>query len=127
MDLSKITKAYIKIRDARTELKREYDEKDVKLKEDLLKLEGVLLNFLTTNKMDSIRTEVGTVFRQEEIKPSASDWSALYDWIKDNDAFEFLEKRVSRGAVREYMEMHEGGVPPGVSIYREYVVRVRRS
>lgn len=122
-----MTKAYVKIRDARTELKRDFEEKDSALKAKLERIEAEMLKFLQENNTDSVKTANGTFYRQEEITPTGSDWDALYRWISENDAFDALERRIKKGFVKEYMETHEGGVPPGVSVYREYVVRVRRS
>jgi hypothetical protein len=126
LDLGKITKAHINIRDARNQLRKQYEEADTELKAAQAKLEGVMLDHLNNHGMESVRTEAGTFYRQEEITPSASDWNALYDWIKDNDAWDALERRIKKTFVKEYQEAHNGGLPPGISVYREYVVRVRR-
>jgi hypothetical protein len=127
IDLGQVTKAHINIRDARTALRKQYEEADADLKKSQEKLESVMLDHLNRHGMDSVRTEAGTFYRQEEITPSAADWNALYDWIKDNDAWDALERRIKRTFVKEYQEAHNGGLPPGISVFREYVVRVRRS
>lgn len=130
MDVAKITKAYVAIRDKRAEIKKAFDEEYSSLGEKLARLEAELLRLMQDQKSDAIRTEFGTVYRQEEVKPSCSDWAALDAWEKTNphiNASDILEKRVSKKFVTEYMENNDGALPPGVSIYREYVVRVRRS
>lgn len=127
MNTNTLTKAYVKLRDARTALKREFDEKDNALKAKQERLEAEMLRFLQENNLDSVRTETGTFYRQEDITPTGSDWQLFYDWVAKNDAFDALERRIKKGFIKEYMETHEGGVPPGVSVYREYVVRVRRT
>jgi hypothetical protein len=127
IDLGQVTKAHINIRDARTALRKQYDEADAELKKAQEKLESVMLDHLNKHGMDSVRTEAGTFYRQEEITPSAADWNALYEWIKDNDAWDALERRIKKTFIREYQEMHSGGLPPGVSVFREHIVRVRRS
>lgn len=126
MDLTTVVKAHVNLRDARNTIRKDYEAQDEKLKAAQTRLEALMLDFLQQNNMDSVRTEAGTFYRQEEIKPSASDWSAFYEWIKQNDAFDALEKRVTKTFIKDYMEQHEGGVPPGISVYREYVVRIRR-
>lgn len=127
MDMTQVTKAHINIRDARHKMRHEFEAKDAELKASQEKLEAVMLQHLQTSQSESVRTEAGTFYRQEEITPSASDWVALYDWIKSEDAFDALERRVKKTFIKEYMEMHDGGLPPGISVYREYVVRVRRA
>lgn len=127
MDFARVVKTYLKIREARTTLKREYEEKDNKLKEKLNQLEAVLLSHLNESKTESVRTEFGTFYRQEDITPTGSDWDAFYRWIAEHNAFDALERRIKKVFIKEYMETNDGGIPPGVTIYREFVVRVRRS
>lgn len=127
MDINKLTSVHLKIRDARSDLKRKFEEEDRKLKIKQERIENEMLRFLQDSNTGSVRTESGTFYRQEEITPTGSDWDAFYRWVRENDAFDALERRIKKTFVKEYMETHEGGIPPGVSVYREYVVRVRRS
>lgn len=127
MDYAKVVEAYLNIRDRRAEIKRDYDAQDDNLKAAQRQLEGVLLKHLNDTGLDSARTPVGTFFRSESLKPSGSDWTAFYEWVRSNDAFEALEKRIKRDFIKEYMETHDGALPPGVSVHREYEVRVRRA
>jgi hypothetical protein len=127
MDNAKMVRAYLKMRDARTALKRQFEEEDGKIRLQMDKLESAMLKHLQETNTDSIRTDAGMFYRQEELTPTGSDWDVFYGWVKENDAFEALERRIKKTFVKEYMETHSGGIPPGVSVYREYVVRVRRS
>lgn len=127
MDTAKMVKAFVKLRDARTALKREFEDKDNALKSKQELLESQLLKFLNENEMESVKTPHGTFYRQEELTPTGADWDAFYKWIAQNDAFDALERRIKKTFIKEYMETHSGGIPPGVSVYREYVVRVRRT
>ena len=126
LDLDRIARVYVKIRDARAANTRAYEEADEKFKADLKKLENVMLGHLNSTGSKSVATESGTFYKQEEILPTGSDWDAFYDWIKDNDAFDALERRVKKGFIREYMEANNGAIPPGITVLREFVVRVRR-
>lgn len=127
MDYSKVVEAYLNIRDKRAEISREYTSEDDKLKGIQKQLEGAMLSHLNDTGLDSARTPVGTFFRTEELKPSGSDWTAFYEWIKENDAFEALERRIKRDFIKAHMETHDGELPPGVSVHREYTCRVRRA
>lgn len=126
-DLNKVTKAYLRLRDARDELRRTYTEEDNALKAKQERLEAEMLAFLNESHQESSRTVSGTVYKQEEIIPTGSDWERFYDWVKENDAFDALERRIKKGFVAQHMQDHEGAPPPGVSVLRRYVVRVRRS
>jgi hypothetical protein len=127
VDLNKITKAYLRLRDQRDELRRTYTDQDNVLKEKQERLEAAALAFLNETGQESARTVNGTVYRQEDVIPTGSDWERFYEWVKENDAFDALERRIKKGFVASYMEEHEGAPPPGVSVLRRYVVRVRRS
>lgn len=129
MDTDRIVRAYLKIRDARTELKREFDAKDTELKVKAERLATALLAFLNENKIDSAvaKKENATFYRQEKVVPSCADWQTFYNFVREEDAFDALEKRIKVGFVKEYMETHEGALPPGVNVHREYEVRIRRN
>jgi hypothetical protein len=126
-DFGKITKVYLKIRDARAALSKDFDEKDKQLKAQLTTLENAMLAHLNATGSESVRTENATFFSQEEMTVSCQDWAALYKWIADNDAWDVLERRVKKTFVKEFAEAHDGSLPPGVSAFREKQVRVRRA
>ena len=127
MDLNQVTKAYLNIRDARSKAKAEWEAGDDALKASQEKLEGVMLSYLEKHNVDRMGTDLGTFYRQADIKPSAGDWNAVYAWIKEHDAWELLERRLKKTFVSDFMETHDGMLPPGVNVHREYVVRVRRA
>lgn len=126
-DMNRLTKAYIRMRDARQAAKKEWEEKDAEIKKKMERVENEMLRFLNDTQQDASRTESGIVYRQEEVTPTGSDWELFYDWVKKNNAFDALERRIKKTFIKTYMEEHHGGIPPGVSVYREYVVRVRRA
>lgn len=126
IDLDRITRVLLKMRDAREELTRNYEAEKKKIDEQMKTLENVLLNELNTKGLQSFRTSACTVYKEEVLTPTGSDWDAFYRWVAENDGFDFLERRIKRTSIKEYMEANGGAVPPGVSVYREYVARVRR-
>jgi hypothetical protein len=127
VDLSKVAETYIKIRDAKAEKKRAFEAEVAVLDGQLEKLEGFMLQHLNTLGMDSVRTAGGTFYRQEDVRPNIVDDALFYGWVKDNDAFDALERRVKKAFITEFMGTHEGGLPPpGINVHREYVVRVRK-
>lgn len=126
MDNKALVRAYLRLRTARSELKAKYDEEDKKLKQKMERLEQTMAKALADANTESMRTEVGTFYRQVDITPRGDDWEAFYAWVREHDAFDALERRIKKTFIAEYMAEHEGGVPPGVSVFREYVIRVRK-
>lgn len=125
MDMDKLTRAYLNIRQKRHQIAAAFKEEDDQLKENLSRIETAMLKFLNDSGAQSMATPSGTFYRQEEITPSGSDWDAFYNWVKENDAFDALERRIKKTFIADYQQAHDGDLPPGVSVYREYVARVR--
>lgn len=127
VDTSKLVRAALNIRAARAELRQQYENDDAALKIKQQRVENALLAYMNESGQVSGKTPYGSFYKQEEIKASGSDWGALYEWIKENDAFDCLEKRITRTFVSQYMKDNNGAIPPGVSVMREFVVRVRKT
>jgi len=126
LDVNRLTRAFVHMRDARLKLKSHFEKQDRAIKAKQAVIEAAMLDFLNTHNLDSAPTEAGTFYRQKETTPTGSDWDAFYKWVKEQDAFDFLERRIKKTAINDYMEEHDGAIPPGVSVFTEFVVRVRR-
>lgn len=126
IDNEKVVKAYQKIRAAREDLAREFKVKDDELKEKQERLQNFLLDFLNTNGLQNAATESSIFYKQEDVIPTAADWQAFYAWVKQNNAFDALEKRITRTFIKNWMDDHDGTPPPGVSVFRKYKVGIRR-
>jgi hypothetical protein len=125
--LDKITETYVKIRDARSTLKKQYEADDLKLKDQLETLDSFLLGKLQELGVESVRTAHGTVYQSLAVKPSCEDWTAFYAWIAENEAFDALERRVKKSFIVDYMKDNADELPPGVIVLKEYTVTIRRS
>jgi hypothetical protein len=53
------------------------------------------------------------------------DWDHVLDFIRTNEAYDMLEKRVSKMAVRGYIEQTKA-VPPGINYGTKLEVSVRK-
>lgn len=121
-----LTKAFTDLRDQRSELKREYEENDFKLKTKMEKIEVRLMEKLNAFQVDSVKTPFGTVYTQVDKRWTCADWTSFWGWMRENDRLDCVEKRVSQGAMRM---LEEEGIelPPAISTSSERVVRVRRN
>ncbi len=126
INLERVVQARQAIKDARTAKRHVWEKADLELEEDQKKLDMLMLDFLNRTGSSSIKTTAGTVIRSERLKPSAADWGAINQWVKENDAFDIYEKRLKAAFIKEYMDEHGGALPPGVNAHREYEVSVRR-
>lgn len=125
LSLDRLTGAYVKLREARAELKRKFDEEDKELREKQDLISARLLEWCSENGLESGRTEHGTFYRTIKTRYWATDWSAVYKYVLENEMPEMFEKRLSQGVIRQLME-EEGVEVPGVNADTEYVITVRK-
>jgi len=123
--VDKITEAYIKVRDERSELKKEYEEKDGELLKLLDGFEQQLLEICKEIGVESLKTPVGTATRVVKERVWASDWDAFKQFAMDHDALDLFEKRIAQRAFFDFLEENPDIVAP-VNIDRKYGITVRR-
>jgi len=125
LSLDRLTEVYIKIRDARAELKRKFDAEDAELRETQDGISRKLLDYCSETGVESARTEHGTFFRKMRTRYWATDWGAVHAFIMEKGMPELLEKRISQGTIAQLVN-EEGIEVPGVNVDNEYVITVRR-
>jgi hypothetical protein len=122
ISVDRLVKAYIKIRDVRSELTKQIDELEEKQKV----IQDKLLEICKDTGTESLRTEFGTVTKRITKRYWTSDWESFYKFMKDNDAMQLLEQRVSRGNMESFLEENPDLHPPGLNVDANYAVTVRR-
>jgi hypothetical protein len=125
--LDKLTEAFIKIRDARSELKHEYEVKDKALEESAKMLEQAMLDACKQLGVDSVRTPFGTIIRSVKSRYWTNDWDSMYRFIREHDAFALLEKRLHQSHMKEFLAENPDLQPMGLNVESEYTVVVRRA
>lgn len=116
----------IALRDQIDAAKTKHKEELAPLNSKMEKLEAYLQLQLRTLGTTSFTAKgTGTAYLQKVVGVTVQDWDATLAWIKAGDLWEFLERRVSKTVVQEYMESTQE-VPPGVDVRQETEVRVRR-
>jgi uncharacterized protein YqeY len=123
----KLVKVYIKMRDKRSELKSKFEQEDIKIKEQMDAIESVLLETCKLAGASSIKTSAGTVMRGVKTQYWTSDWESMHKFIKENNALELLERRISQRTMGEFLQNHPDKMPPGMNVESRYVVTIRRS
>lgn len=126
MKLNELVGKYVLIRDRKAKLKAEYDGKAAELDAVLDKIEAVLLKTFAETGMESVKTEHGTAYRSTRMQASVADWDTFITHVKENDAYELLERRCSKTGIEQYRAANDD-IPPGINIRTEQVVNIRRS
>ena len=125
--VNKLTEVYLKIRDKREELKKKFEITDKRLEEQLEVVEAELLELCKDLESDSIKTQAGTVMRRVSTRYWTNDWDSMYSFVKEHDAIELFEKRVSQGNMKQFLEENPDKFPPGMMMDSKYKITVRRS
>jgi len=121
-----LVSAYINLRDAKDELVAQNKQAIKDLEEQMDTVGKALLEICKTNKLDGFRTDFGTVSQVVKSEYWTNDWESLYTFIKENDAFHLLHKRVNQTSMKEFLEKHPDLHPAGLNIDQGYSVRVTR-
>jgi hypothetical protein len=124
---SKLSSIYLKIRDARSALKAQYEEEDKQLEAQMDVIEAKLLDICRTTDADSIKTQAGTVIRRVAIRYWTNDWDSMYEFVKANDALGLFEKRISQTNMKQFLEENPDKFPKGMLLDSAYKITVRRS
>ena len=122
----KLAAAFLNIRDAYYALKKKHEEKEAVLKAQMDTLQAEMNKICEEQNATSIKTQHGTIIRSVATKYYTTDWDSLYQFINTHQAPYLLEKRISNGAMRDFLEDHPDVFPIGVNTDRAYSVTVRR-
>lgn len=125
--MDKLIKAYLNIRAKRSKMAAEFKEADEELKVKLKVIEDAFQSHCAEHGLTSIKTDLGTAYRTEESRYFPSDWGVMYDWLKEKNAPELLEKRLNQSAIKDYMEEHPDEVIPSLRADTTYRFRVRKT
>lgn len=126
MDINKIVAAYVRIRDEKSRLKKEYENAIAALSEKQNVLQSVLLGICKESNIDSVKTESGTAFRTVKTRFWVSDWDAMNSFVVDHYAIDLLEKRLAQNAVKDWIETHPNMPIPTLQTDSKYTIIVRR-
>lgn len=117
---------YIALRDQKEATAKRHKEELAPINEKMTKVAAWLQKQLVEQKLQNFKGKSGVAFLQTDTSVKVEDFDALLNWIKENNAWVFLEKRAAKTVVQEYVEAN-GEVPPGLNITSEVVVHVRKS
>jgi hypothetical protein len=125
VNIGDVIRTYMKLREQKTSIEAEVKERVSEIKAKLEKLEAYLKTQMDAQGLTSFKSEHGTAFLTTTDYANVADWDAVIGFIRDNDAFDMLEKRVSKIAVRGYIESAKA-VPPGINYGTKLEVNIRK-
>lgn len=153
--IADLAAAHQRIKQRRAALAADFAREDEQLKAEQVVLRQALLTMLQATGGTSVNTPAGTVYRRTVVKAAAADWGAIWQWQKEHDAPDLVQKRLNTKFITDYLEAHgkpsdpahianEGtphevwwdgkdwvkpwlAIPPGVNLHTEFDVSIRTS
>jgi len=127
VDMDKLAAVYIKIRDKRAIAKKEFEERDKGLEEQMQIVADEMLEACKRIGADSIKTPHGTIIRSVKSRYWTNDWDSMYTFIEEQGAFGLLEKRLHQTNMKDFLAENPDLYPVGLNVENSYTVVVRRS
>ena len=127
VDMDKLAAVYIKIRDKRAVAKKEFEERDKGLEEQMQLVADEMLEACKRIGADSIKTPHGTIIRSVKSRYWTNDWDSMYTFIEGQGAFGLLEKRLHQTNMKDFLAENPDLYPVGLNVENSYTVVVRRS
>ena len=125
LSVEKVIGTYIVLRGQKEKLEAEIKEAVADIRAKMGKLEAWIQTESDRTGVKSFKTDKGTAFMTTSDYASVADWDATLDFIKSENAYDLLNKAVSKTAVRGYIDAN-GAVPPGITFGTRIGVSVRR-
>lgn len=127
MDIDKLVAAYIRIRDARDDLRAKFKAEEQALQDKLDLISAELLAHAQENGLENMRTKHGTVSKRVSTRYWAADWDALKQFFESvgEDGMDFVEQRIAQTRFKEYLENNPDVKPP-VNADSKYTIVVTR-
>jgi hypothetical protein len=127
ISVDRLVAAYIKMRDKRAELLREYEASDAEVKAQMEAVESSLLDLCKQIGADTLGSKHGKVMRTVKTRYWTSDWDSMHKFIMEHNMPELLERRISQTTMKQLLDENPDLMPPGVNIDSRYAVTIRRA
>lgn len=118
---------YVALRDARAANTRDTDVVDKAYKAALEAVETSLIADAHAQGVTGFKTDAGTTYLEEKMMASIADDNAFYNFVRESGDLDFFERRIKVSHIKEFQEANGGTLPPGLNVFRELSMKVRRS
>lgn len=126
IDINKLVKVFIKMRDHKAALAAAYKEEDDKIQSQMDTVRHALLGYCKDKGVESVRTESGMFYRTVRTKYWTSDWEQMGSFILEHKCPDLLEKRIHQGNMMAFLQENPTLRPVGLNIDSEYTITVKK-
>jgi hypothetical protein len=116
---------FIELRDQVAVIEAEMGERMAPLKANMEKIKLYFKAIAAQEGVDSWKTAHGTVYLSHTDSVKLVDADAYFEYVVENEAWDLIEKRAAKVAVRGFVEAH-GSLPPGAELSTRIEVNFRK-
>ena len=124
--MDKLAKVYRKMATKIQQLTREYETEVevIKSQQEVVKI--ALKDQMLKLGVKSVRTDQGTVVLSTVTNYNTQDWDSFKEFMKQYDALDLVQQRISQLNMKRFLEENPGVVPPGLNSMTEYGISVHK-
>ena len=124
--MDKLAKVYRKMAARVQQLTREYETQveAIKAQQEVVKI--ALKDQMLKLGVKSVRTDQDTVVLSTVTNYNTQDWDSFKEFMKQYDALDLVQQRISQLNMKRFLEENPGVVPPGLNSMTEYGISVRK-
>jgi len=127
MKLDDVVGKYIKLRDLKAQMKKDYEEKVKPVTDAMDQIEAALLATFDKIGTDSVKSGAGTAYISTRTSATVVDKVAFRDFIlTDPDNWALADLRAAKSGIEQFVDQHQD-LPPGINWTAERTVNVRRA
>lgn len=127
LTVDKQIKLYVKAREAKSKAARAADLEAAQFDQIMKTAQNFMLRNAQQQGVEGFKSEWGTTYTAETTKISIADDTQFFGFVLDQKDLDFFERRVSSTHVEQFQKANPEVTPPGLNIFREKVMRVRKA
>lgn len=124
-NIEELTHRYLSLRDLKKKMEDTLEQKLKPVHEEMESIELEIMHFFNSTGQTSAKTKYGTPYITTSRSVTVADSNEFFKFVKENDAFDLLQKRIVSTVYDQYAE--DGMVIPGVTVSSKHVVKVKKS
>lgn len=126
MNYELATEKYLAVRREVERIEKEAKVAVSELKKTALDLENWITLQAQADGLTTVKTSLGTAYWSTHYNAAVASREELFAYCKANDAWDLIESRASKTAVRSFIEGN-GAPPPGVNFSSIQVFNLRKA
>jgi len=126
MTPKELVQRYVNLRMDLADKRARFKDEEAALKDEMEQIESQLKKSMNDLGVESLKTEFGTAYLKMTTHANTVDKASFFDYVRSTNNWELLDIRGSKTALEQFVEDNQV-VPPGIELYREQTVGIRKS